>query len=71
VAEDDRDDAALTPCEVFLDSNQLFLGALGVLALKNLITARFAQDAKSAKKETKPGPNPFSGDLFPRRSHKK
>jgi hypothetical protein len=28
-----------------------FLGALGVLAVKNLITARFAQDAKSAKKE--------------------
>jgi hypothetical protein len=27
-----------------------FLGALGVLAVKNLITARFAQDAKSAKK---------------------
>jgi hypothetical protein len=28
-----------------------FLGALGVLAVKNLITARFAQDAKSAKKK--------------------
>jgi hypothetical protein len=28
----------------------VFLGALGVLAVKNLITARFAQDAKSAKK---------------------
>jgi hypothetical protein len=27
-----------------------FLGALRVLAVKNLITARFAQDAKSAKK---------------------
>jgi hypothetical protein len=29
----------------------VFLGALGVLAVKNLITARFAQDAKSAKEE--------------------
>jgi hypothetical protein len=30
---------------------RFFLGALGVLAVKNLITARFAQDAKSAKKK--------------------
>jgi hypothetical protein len=46
VAEDDCDDAALTSHEVFLDSKQAFLGALSVLAVKNLLVPPVSSPAE-------------------------